>query len=98
MIDEKRAGTAYLVFICLVAALGAMVFGYDTAVGAASVVAPMYIAEVSPARLRGRMVAITQINIVLGMLVAYVANYYLVGVGENNWRWMFLALGAPAVA
>jgi sugar porter (SP) family MFS transporter len=67
------------------------------AVGAASVVAPMYIAEVAPARLRGSMVAITQINIVLGMLVAFVANYYLVGLGENNWRWMFLSMSAPAI-
>jgi sugar porter (SP) family MFS transporter len=180
--QESISGRLYLIFICLVAALGALVFGYDTAVisgtipfitayfkldelmlgvvvsstivgcipgailagkpadrfgrravlfavailflisaigsglahttfsliffrfiggiavGAASVIAPMYIAEVSPARLRGSMVAITQINIVLGMLVAYVANYLLVGLGEDSWRWMFMALGVPAVA
>jgi sugar porter (SP) family MFS transporter len=180
--DETTAGRMYLVFICLVAALGALVFGYDTAVisgaipfittffqlnelmlgivvsstlvgcipgamlvgkpadkfgrkpvlfvvailflisaigsgcanttwslaffrfvggiavGAASVIAPMYIAEVSPAGLRGRMVAITQINIVFGMLVAYVANYYLLGIGNDSWRWMLMALGVPAAA
>ena len=47
------------------------------AVGGSSVVAPMYIAEITPARLRGRMVAIVQANVVSGMLIAYLSNYLI---------------------
>jgi sugar porter (SP) family MFS transporter len=67
-------------------------------VGGASVVSPMYIAEISPARFRGRMVAITQLNIVLGILVAYFSNYVITGLdlGPIEWRWMFGVEGAPA--
>ncbi|HQT91866.1 MAG TPA: sugar porter family MFS transporter [Candidatus Kryptobacter bacterium] len=66
------------------------------AIGAASVMAPMYIAEISPGRLRGRLVAVAQFNIVLGILVAFFSNYLLVGVGPNNWRWMFGVMAIPA--
>lgn len=69
-------------------------------VGASSVVAPMYIAEISPARIRGRLVALTQFNIVFGMLVAYFSNYFistfeLVGA---DWRWMLGVESVPAAA
>ena len=67
-----------------------------TAIGAASVMAPMYIAEIAPGRLRGRLVAVAQFNIVLGILVAFFSNYLLVGSGPNNWRWMFGVMAAPA--
>ncbi len=66
------------------------------AIGAASVMAPMYIAEIAPGRLRGRLVAVAQFNIVLGILVAFFSNYLLVGVGANNWRWMFGVMTIPA--
>ena len=68
------------------------------AVGASSVVAPMYIAEISPARLRGRLVAITQFNIVLGILLAYLSNYGVAGLdyGEVEWRVMFGVEALPA--
>ncbi len=66
------------------------------AIGAASVMAPMYIAEISPGRLRGRLVAVAQFNIVLGILVAFFSNYLLVGVGPDNWRWMFGVMAIPA--
>ncbi len=66
------------------------------AVGGASVIAPMYISEISPAKIRGRLVAITQLAIVTGALTAFFSNYLLVGIGDNNWRWMFLAEGIPA--
>ena len=66
------------------------------AIGAASVMAPMYIAEISPARLRGRLVAVAQFNIVLGILVAFFSNYLLVGIGPDNWRWMFGVMSIPA--
>jgi len=67
-------------------------------VGAASVVSPMYIAEISPANCRGRLVAITQFNIVLGILLAYLSNYFISGLelGATEWRWMFGVEAAPA--
>jgi sugar porter (SP) family MFS transporter len=68
------------------------------AVGGASVLSPMYISEISPAKIRGRMVALTQLTIVIGALTAFFSNYLLVGSGENNWRWMFLVEGIPALA
>ena len=69
-------------------------------VGGASVVSPMYIAEISPARLRGRLVAVTQFNIVLGMLFAFLSNYLLAGLdlGAREWRWMFGIEAVPAAA
>ena len=67
------------------------------AVGGASVLAPMYIAEVSPAHLRGRMVSLNQLTIVLGISMAYFSNYFLLAVGENAWRWMFAAEAIPSV-
>jgi MFS family permease len=69
------------------------------AVGGASVVAPLYIAEISPAYYRGRMVSITQFNVVFGILLAYLSNY-LIGrlhLGETEWRWMFGIMAAPSV-
>jgi sugar porter (SP) family MFS transporter len=66
------------------------------AIGAASVMAPMYIAEISPGRLRGRLVAVAQFNIVIGILVAFFSNYLLVDIGANNWRWMFGVMAFPA--
>lgn len=66
------------------------------AIGAASVMAPMYIAEISPGRLRGRLVAVAQFNIVFGILVAFFSNYLLVDIGANNWRWMFGVMAIPA--
>ncbi|MBN9297050.1 MAG: sugar porter family MFS transporter [Filimonas sp.] len=62
-------------------------------VGMASMLSPMYISEVSPAHLRGRMVAINQLTIVIGILLTNLVNYYLRNEGENAWRWMF-GLGA----
>jgi SP family xylose:H+ symportor-like MFS transporter len=68
------------------------------AVGGASVVAPLYIAEISPAHCRGRMVAITQFNVVLGILLAYLSNYLIGGLnlGATEWRWMFGIEALPA--
>jgi sugar porter (SP) family MFS transporter len=68
------------------------------AVGGTSVVAPMYIAEITPARLRGRMVAVVQVNIVTGMLIAYLSNYFIASMelGQVEWRWMFGVESIPA--
>ncbi len=67
------------------------------AIGASSVMAPMYIAEIAPAKMRGRLVAVAQFNIVFGILVAFFSNYLLVNTGINNWRWMFGIEAFPAV-
>jgi len=69
-------------------------------VGGASVVSPMYIAEISPAALRGRLVAVTQFNIVLGILLAFFSNYVVaqLGLGAAEWRWMFGIEAFPAAA
>ncbi|PSL24480.1 sugar porter family MFS transporter [Chitinophaga ginsengisoli] len=58
-------------------------------VGMASMLSPMYIAEVAPAHLRGRMVAINQLTIVTGILVTNLVNYTLRNHGDDAWRWMF---------
>jgi len=65
-------------------------------VGASSVVAPMYIAEISPAKIRGRMTAMFQINVISGILIAYVSNFLLRDVGAEPWRWMLGVAGIPA--
>jgi SP family arabinose:H+ symporter-like MFS transporter len=65
-------------------------------VGAASMLSPVYIAEVSPAAIRGRMVSINQLTIVSGILLAYFSNYILADV-ENNWRWMFASGAIPSL-
>lgn len=62
-------------------------------VGMASMLSPMYIAEVSPAKYRGRMVAINQLTIVIGILITNLVNYSLRNNGDDAWRWMF-GLGA----
>lgn len=68
-------------------------------VGASSVAAPLYISEISPAKSRGQLVAIFQFNIVLGILIAYVSNYALQGIGgEDAWRWMLGVVSIPSVA
>lgn len=65
------------------------------AVGASSVVGPMFIAEISPAKWRGRFVCFFQFNIVLGIVLAYFSNYWIAGV-PNDWQWMIMAESIPA--
>ncbi|MBQ9891813.1 MAG: sugar porter family MFS transporter [Bacteroidales bacterium] len=66
------------------------------AVGASSVVGPMFIAEISPAAWRGRFVCFFQFNIVLGIVLAYFSNYWIAGV-PNDWQWMIMAESIPAL-
>jgi sugar porter (SP) family MFS transporter len=70
-----------------------MRFAAGIGVGMASMLSPMYIAEVSPASVRGRNVAINQLTIVLGILITNLVNYGLADNGPESWRWMF-GLGA----
>jgi len=81
-------------------------------IGLASAISPMYIAEISPAYMRGRLVSINQLTIVLGILAAQITNYLIAEKvpegatdefilqswnGQTGWRWMFWAGGVPAV-
>lgn len=65
-------------------------------VGASSVAAPTYISEIAPASRRGRMVILYQFMIVLGILIAFLSNYLLGGLGDNGWRWMLGVEAVPA--
>lgn len=73
-------------------------------VGIASMTSPMYIAEVSPRHIRGRMVSVNQLAIVFGMLVVYFVNYFIARQGDvawnvaYGWRWMFGSESIPALA
>ena len=79
----------------------ARIFG-GIAIGAVSVISPLYIAEVAPGRLRGQMVTLYQLAIVTGILVVFFVNYYIQGLGAVawnvafGWRWMFGSLCIPA--
>lgn len=66
-------------------------------VGASTVAAPTYISEIAPAKDRGRLVSLYQFNIVLGILVAFLSNYLISGIGDNDWRWMLGVQTIPAV-
>jgi sugar porter (SP) family MFS transporter len=66
-------------------------------VGASSVAAPMYITEISPAKSRGRLVALFQFNVVLGILIAYLSNYLLQGISGESWRWMLGVQALPSL-
>ena len=72
-------------------------------IGAASMTSPMYIAEVSPARIRGRMVSLNQLAIMVGMVVVYFVNYAIASQGDEawnetyGWRWMFASGAFPAI-
>jgi MFS family permease len=76
------------------------------AIGVASVVAPMYIAEIAPPAFRGRLVAVSQFNILLGILAAYFTNYVIALIfaspGADGvlvaWRWMFGIVAVPSGA
>ena len=65
-------------------------------VGIASVLSPIYVAELAPARVRGILVSVNQLAIVVGILLTYTSNWLLVGVSENDWRWMFEVEAVPA--
>ena len=68
-------------------------------IGGSSVLGPVYIAELAPARIRGRLVGMFQINIVIGILLAYLSNFVIArqGLGAVEWRWQFGIAALPAV-
>lgn len=67
------------------------------AVGGAILVAPVYIAEISPSKSRGSLVSFNQLMIVIGISASFFSNYFLLNLGENNWRWMLGVEAIPAV-
>src|ERR1700722_143020 len=67
------------------------------ALGIASTLSPLYIAEISPAKSRGLMVSLNQLAIVIGILLSYNVNYLLTGAGPANWRWMFASAAVPSI-
>jgi sugar porter (SP) family MFS transporter len=67
------------------------------AVGASSVVGPMYISEIAPAGIRGRLAGSFQLNIVAGIFVAYLTNFLFMGMGEDSWRWMLGVMVVPSL-
>jgi len=98
-----------MVFLYVVSALGCafawnwtalVIFRFigGLAIGGSSVLGPMYIAEISPAKWRGRLVGLFQFNVVFGILLAYFSNYVLgtVGFGAAEWRWKLGVTAVPA--
>ncbi len=67
------------------------------AVGAASIISPMYISEIAPSNIRGRLVAVYQLSIVVGILISYFINYLLHDIESDNWRWMFYSGVIPSL-
>jgi len=67
------------------------------AIGIASTLSPLYIAEISPATSRGLMVSLNQLAIVVGILLSYSVNYLLTSTGPANWRWMFASAALPSL-
>ena len=81
-------------------------FAGGMAVGAASVLSPLYISEVAPANIRGRLTTVQQVMIITGLTAAFVVNYFLAQAAGNSlgelggtsaWRWMYLAQAVPAM-
>ena len=67
-------------------------------IGVSSVVAPTYISEISTPATRGRLVAMYQFNIVFGILIAFLSNYFLEGFGgSSDWRWMLGVMAVPSI-
>lgn len=68
-------------------------------IGASSVISPLYISEIAPPKKRGFLVALFQFNIVFGILVAYVSNYFFQRIisGDSDWRWMLGIVGIPSL-
>lgn len=66
-------------------------------VGISGIAAPAYISEIAPAKNRGKLVGLYQFNLVTGILVAFLSNYLLSGLGENDWRYMMGIEALPAI-
>ena len=106
----RRASLRWMAILYVVSAVGcafawnwsALVFFRfigGLGIGGSSVLGPMYIAEIAPAKWRGRLVGIFQFNVVFGILLAYFSNYLIgtMGFGDAEWRWKLGISGVPAL-
>jgi sugar porter (SP) family MFS transporter len=106
----RRDSLRVMAILYLISALGcALAWNWNSLVafrfigglgiGGSSVLGPMYIAEVAPAKLRGRLVGFFQFNVVAGILLAYFSNYLIgrAALGSEDWRWMLGVSGIPAL-
>ncbi len=91
------AGSLWSAFATEVYSFMAARFLGGIAIGVSTVAAPLYISEISPPESRGRLAGMFQFNIVFGILVAFLSNYLLAGVGENAWRWMLGIMAVPSI-
>lgn len=104
----RRTTLFWIAIVYLVSAVGCalspdvyvlMLFRFlgGLSVGASSVVAPMYITELSPKEKRGQLTALFQFNIVFGILVAYLSNWLIGAADEDAWRWMLGVVAIPSL-
>jgi sugar porter (SP) family MFS transporter len=92
LVGAIGSGLANNVYVFIIArAFGGLGIGIST------VVAPLYISEIAPPKQRGRLAGMFQFNIVFGILVAFLSNALLAGIGENAWRWMLGVAAFPSV-
>jgi sugar porter (SP) family MFS transporter len=92
LVGAIGSGLATNVFVFILArVIGGLGIGMST------VVAPLYISEIAPPAHRGRLTGMYQFNIVFGILIAYLSNWLLAGIGENAWRWMLGVAAFPSV-
>jgi len=103
----RKRTLQWIAFLFIISAIGSAIaqdantfmffrFIGGLSIGASSVVAPIYISEIAPPKYRGRMGISFQLNIVLGILVAYVSNYFLSGI-PDDWRWMLGIVAIPSL-
>ena len=86
----SATATTYITFVI------ARIIG-GIGIGGAILIAPIYIAEVAPPKLRGSLVSLNQLNIVIGISVAYFSNYFLKDLDGESWRWMLGVEAIPAI-
>ncbi len=76
--------------------IGARILG-GIGIGVSTVAAPLYISEIAPPARRGRLAGLFQFNIVLGIVMAFLSNALLSGIGEHAWRWMLGVAACPSI-
>jgi MFS transporter, SP family, arabinose:H+ symporter len=110
MLTDRFGRKKILIFTALLYVAGAVFSGLSRtytdlifarmigglAIGISTVASPMFIAEIAPAYIRGRLVTINQLTIVIGILLSYFSNWLLIDLGPDNWRWMFMVQVIPA--
>lgn len=110
-LSERYGRKVTLIFCALLFSVTAVATGFSyrfdlfvafrilggVAVGMAAVISPMYISEISPAHVRGRLVSLYQLAITLGILLAFMSNFLLADSGADAWRWMFSVQAIPAM-